>query len=130
MGGGEVLESGSHDLLLTKADGAYARLVVAQQIAAAATQAARSNESCEATLQGSGAVSLDRSVTASEASPEREKLELPAFDQPDGSRDLDKASGTQVAPVILGEGKVLPYRVIIRRLYRFVQCAMAALAGC
>lgn len=121
MGGGKVLESGSHEELLSVANGDYTRLVLAQQIAAAATQVTRTVGSADASLLGSGAVTCHKSTSASEASPDQEKLDSHAFDHIDGFHDLEKAPGTLSSLVFPEEDRVLPYRVIIRRLYLCVK---------
>lgn len=120
MGGGEVLESGSHNDLLNSPDGAYARLVLAQKLAAANEKAEAlgevDNSSDEQlTLEGRTPVeSLRRadSLEGEKVQEHRLKLERTA------------TGGASLSSQVLAERKernvrddsAIPYRILSRRM--------------
>jgi hypothetical protein len=116
MGGGEVLESGSHNELLNSPDGAYARLVLAQKLAAA-------NEK-EAAL-GEADNSSDEHLTLEGRTPVES---LSRADSLEGDKlpklERTTTGGASLSSQILADrkqrnvrnDKAIPYRILGRRM--------------
>lgn len=122
MGGGEILESGSHNELLNSSDGAYARLVLAQKLAAATEK--------EAALAEDG--SSDDHVTLQTTADDKQDLtRVPSSTSattgekgPQGALERTNTGNASLSSQILAERQknndrddsVIPYRILFRRM--------------
>ena len=128
MGGGEILESGTHNDLLNSSDGAYARLVLAQKLAAATEKeealggAAEADNSSDEhlTLDGQtpvGSLSRADSAEGGEKLQEQHRLKL----------ERTATGGASLSSQVLADRKQRNVRDDSAMSYRVIGPRMAAI---
>lgn len=111
MGNGEILESGSHNDLLNSEDGAYAKLVLAQKLAAATEKEAALLE--DGSNDDQHTLDVGTPDDKSQTESKDEKLALARTNTGGASLSSQILAGKQFNEA---DHKAIPYRILGRRL--------------